>query len=148
MEYSPFEIPSPTESVDVELTHEDMIEGGTTTEPGIVQRVSSLARQALSQVRSTTRRVRAETERLVEGVRRRIPWSGPGLQTEAGRLLAKLEDRVVRLHKDFQELERIHHILHVGTEPLQEVQDLQRRIADMEKRLGDARCQATGEERS
>ena len=67
MEYSPFEIPSPTESVDVELTHEDMIEGGTTTEPGIVQRVSSLARQALSQVRSTTRRVRAETERLVEG---------------------------------------------------------------------------------
>jgi len=76
MEYSPFETPSSTESVHVELTHEDMIEGGTTTEPGIVQRVSSLARQALSQVRSTTHRVRAETERLVEGVRRRIPWSG------------------------------------------------------------------------
>jgi len=146
MEYSPFETRSPAESVAEEPTHEDVVEGGTTTEPGMVQRVVSLARQALSQVRSTTHRVRAETERLVEGVRRRIPWSAPGLQTEAGRLLAKLEDRVVRLHKDFQELERIHHILHVGTEPLQEVQDLQSRIAGMEKRLGDARCQATRKE--
>lgn len=130
----------------MELTDEDMIEGGTTTELGMVQRVGSLARQALSQVRSTTHRVQAEAERLVEGVRRRIPWSGPGLQTEAGRLLAKLEDRVVRLHKDFQELERIHHVLQVGTEPLQEVRDLQRRIGDMEKRLGDARCQAMRKE--
>src|SRR2546427_8236544 len=102
MEYSPFEAPSPTESVAVELTDEDMIEGGTTTEPGMVQRVGSLARQALSQVRSTTHRVRAETERLVEGVRRRIPWSGPGLQTEAGQLVAKLAGWVVPLHKAFQ----------------------------------------------
>ncbi|HSV07548.1 MAG TPA: hypothetical protein VLI07_13580 [Candidatus Binatus sp.] len=50
---------------------------------------------------------------------------------------------MVRLRKDFQELERIHHVLNVGTAPLQEVQDLQRRIGDMEKRLGDARSQAT-----
>jgi hypothetical protein len=52
------------------------------------------------------------------------------LSARQGSAARAIEDRVVRLHKDFQELERIHHIL--------EVQDLQRRIADMEKRLGDA----------
>ncbi|HYV57426.1 MAG TPA: hypothetical protein VE911_07775 [Candidatus Nitrosopolaris sp.] len=112
----------------------------------MVRRAVSFAGQALSQARSTVLRVQAEAERLVHAVRRRTPWSSAGLQTEAGKLLAKLEGRVVRLRKDFQELERIHRVLNVGTAPLQEVQELQRRIGDMEKRLGDARCQVTREE--
>src|SRR5438046_1911801 len=84
MEYSPFETLSPTESDAVELTPEDMVEGGTTTEPGMVQRVTSLARQALSQVRSTTHRVRAGapyaivscwTSRLEPGTTRPVAWA-------------------------------------------------------------------------
>src|SRR5262245_39046395 len=142
MEYSAFEMRSEAEPDALERAGEDGVEGGS----GVVGRALSLARQALSQARSTASRVQAEAERLIQAVRRRTPWSNAGLQTEAGRLLGKLEDRVVRLRKDFQELERIHHVLNVGTAPLQEVRDLQRRIGDMEKRLGDARCQATREE--
>jgi hypothetical protein len=143
MEYSLFEERSRAEVDAFEPAREDRVEEGTTTDSGMLRRAVSLARHALSQARSTTQRVQAEAERLVQAVRRRTPWSDAGLQTEAGRLLGKLEDRVVRLRKDFQELERIHHVLNVGTAPLQEVQDLQRRIGDMEKRLGDARSQAT-----
>jgi hypothetical protein len=58
-------------------------------------------------------------------------------------LIGRLENHVVRMRKSFQELERIHQVLHVGTAPLQEVQELQRRIAEVEKRLSAARSQAT-----
>jgi hypothetical protein len=146
MEDSFFSAYSPTEPDAFEPAGEGGAESDTASEPGMVRGAVSLARRALSQVRSTAHRVQAEVERLVEGVRRRAPWSGAGLQSDAGRLLAKLEDRVIRLRREFQEIERIHHVLHVGTAPLQEVQDLQRRIADVERRLGQARSQATREE--
>jgi len=146
MEYSPFEIRSQAEPDISASAGDNGVEEGTTSDPGMVRRAVSFAGQALSQARSTVLRVQAEAERLVHAVRRRTPWSSAGLQTEAGKLLAKLEGRVVRLRKDFQELERIHRVLNVGTAPLQEVQELQRRIGDMEKRLGDARCQVTREE--
>ena len=123
MEYSPFEARSREELDAVEPAGEDGVQEATPTEPGMVRRTLSLGRQALSQARSSAQRVQTEAERLVQAVRRRTPWSDAGLQTEAGKLLAKLEDRVVRLRKDFQELERIHQVLNVGTAPLEEVQD-------------------------
>lgn len=142
MEYRSFEAFSPTDTDDVEPAAGDGVEtNGSGEETGTGRGVLSLARQALSHVRGTVQRVQAEAEGLVNRLRGRS--SGAALHSEAGQLLGKLEDHVVRLRKNFQELERIHRVLHVGTAPLQEVQELQRRIADVEKRLSDARCQAT-----
>jgi len=141
MEYRSFEAFSPTDTGDVEPTADDGVGTAGTDEAGAGRGVLSLARAALSHVRGTVQRVQTEAESLFNRIRGRS--SGAALHSEAGRLLGKLEDHVARLRKNFQELERIHRVLHVGTAPLEEVQELQRRIADVQKRLSDARCQAT-----
>jgi hypothetical protein len=46
------------------------------------------------------------------------------------------------LRQEFEELDRLHSELHQRTAPLEEVQDLHRRITAMEKRLTDSRNQA------
>jgi hypothetical protein len=140
MEFRSFDAFSPTDTEDAPPADGGV--EGTTDEAGGGRGILSLARQALSHVRGTVHRVQTEAGRLLDRVRGRS--SGAALRSEAGELLGKLEDHVVRLRKNFQELERIHQVLHVGTAPLEEVQELQRRIAGVEKRLSAARCQATG----
>jgi hypothetical protein len=103
----------------------------------------SIARNVLAQAFATAQRVQGEAERILHGLVWQRSGSSVDLPGEAGRLLAKLEDRVARLRKDFQELERVHQALHNGAEPLQEVQDLHRRISQIEKRLSDSRTHAT-----
>ena len=141
MEFRSFEAFSPTGTDDVGPTAGDGAEGAETCETENGRGVLSRARDALCQVRDTVHRVRTEVGRVVDRVRGRS--SGAALRCEAGELIGRLEDHVVRMRKSFQELERIHQVLHVGTAPLQEVQELQRRIAEVEKRLTAARCQAT-----
>ena len=103
----------------------------------------SIPGYVVSQALGAARRVQQETERVFRVLVRHRLQDGADLPGEASRLLAKLENRVVHLRKEFQELERVHQTLHSGAEPLQEVQDLHRRIAQIEKRLGDSRDQPT-----
>ena len=140
MEFRSYEAFSPTDTDDVGPTTDGGTEGTETGETGNGRGVLSRARDALCQVRDTVRRAQTEVGRVVDRVRGRS--SSTALRCEAGELIGRLENHVVRMRKSFQELERIHQVLHVGTAPLQEVQELQRRIAAVEKRLSDAR-QAT-----
>jgi septal ring factor EnvC (AmiA/AmiB activator) len=103
----------------------------------------STIRQTLGQVRRSVQRLQGEAQKLVGQARNRAGSAQPtGLRGEAGKLLAKLEDRVTRLRQEFEELDRLHSELHQRTAPLEEVQDLHRRITAMEKRLTDSRTQA------
>ncbi len=141
MEYRSFEAFSPTDTDGLGPAAGDGIEGTETCETENGRGILSRARDALSQVRDTVHRVRTEVGRVVNRVSGRS--SSAALRCEAGELIGRLESHVMRLRKNFQELERIHQVLHVGTAPLQEVQELQRRIAEVEKRLTAARGQAT-----
>jgi hypothetical protein len=141
MEYRSYEAFSPTDTDGVGPAAGDGAEGTENCEPENGRGLLSRARDALGQVRDTVHRVQTEVGRVVNRVRGRS--SSAALRCEAGELIGRLENHVVRLRKNFQELERIHQVLHVGTAPLQEVQELQRRIAEVEKRLGAARGQAT-----